>query len=269
MNYRHIYHAGNFADVAKHISLIILLKKFKEKEKPFAVLDAFAGLGLYDLQSEQAQKTLESENGVRRLLSYQKVTPIIQEYLDLVKKYNGSYPGSPIIIASMLRSKDRLIAAELHPADYATLKYNMRRYQNSHIHHIDAYNAIKAFCPFQEKRGLILLDPAFEVKDEFNKILDAMALIKKRFAGSTIMLWYPVKDRLLVDKFYTEYKKIGFAETISFEFAIKATEGMNRCGVLIANPPYIEQELQDAMKSLTVAIDGKFSQVKKVFSVTE
>lgn len=115
----------------------------------------------------------------------------------------------------------------------------MRYNKNSYIHHIDAYNAVKAFCPFTEKPGLILLDPAFEMKSEFNKIFDSMMLIKKRFAGAIIMLWYPIKNRVLVDNFYANYNKIGFTDTIGFEFAIRPMEGMNKCGILIANPPYI------------------------------
>jgi len=258
MNYRHIYHAGNFADVVKHITLMILLKKLKEKDKPFAVLDAFAGLGMYDLGSEEAQKTLESDYGIRRLASCPEMTPVIQEYLDLISRCSGSYPGSPVIIASMLRENDRMIASELHPADYITLKRNMYRYKNAHIHHIDAYNAIKAFCPFQEKRGLVMLDPAFEVKDEFDKILDALTMIKKRFAGGLVMLWYPIKNRLLVNKFYADYKQIGYRETLTLEFAIKAIEGMNRCGIMITNPPDIAQELQATMKCLSITMDGEF-----------
>lgn len=258
MNYRHIYHAGNFADVVKHITLMMLLQKFKEKDKPFAVLDAFAGIGLYDLASTESQKTKESERGIEALRTCLPLPPsIVMEYLCLIDTYGGLYPGSPMIATSMLREGDHLIAAELHPADYATLKYNMRRHKNTHVHHLDAYNAIKAFCPPKEKRGLVLLDPAFEVKDEFDKVLEAMKLIKKHFGGGMVMLWYPIKDERLVNKFYKDYKEVGYAESLVVEFEIGGMEGMNKCGIIIANPPYIEDDLREVINYLAKALDGK------------
>jgi len=283
MNYRHLYHAGNFADVVKHVTLISLLKKLCEKDKPFAVLDAFAGLGLYDLASEEALRTKESESGVGALVSHgldprasevsrdprvkpvensrahgMQMPPIITEYLRVTASHNGLYPGSPMIAASYLREEDQLIAAELHPADYATLKHNMRRHNNVHVHHIDAYNAIKAFCPPKEKRGLVLLDPAFEVKDEFTKVLDALRLIKKRFSAGVVMVWYPIKDKQLVEKFYKDYREVGYAETLTIEFEVNALEGMKKCGILIANPPYIEPELREAMDYLALVMGGGY-----------
>jgi 23S rRNA (adenine2030-N6)-methyltransferase len=282
MNYRHIYHAGNFADVVKHTILLLLLQKLKVKEKPFAVLDAFAGIGLYDLSSQEAQKTMESRNGVGCLFpsgetkcgpddllapkafgSSPKGTmpAIITQYLRIIGLEAGSYPGSPMLIASSLRDQDHLIAAELHPVDYATLKRNMSYIPNVHVHHIDAYRAIKAFCPPKEKRGLVLLDPAFEVRDEFEKVLDAVRMVKKRFAGGMLMLWYPIKDRKLVDNFYKNYKEIGYTQTTTIEFEIKASEGMNKCGIMISNPPYIEEELQELMEYLAQVMHGRYKLV--------
>lgn len=258
MNYRHIYHAGNFADVAKHITLMLLLQNLQKKDKPFAVLDAFAGIGLYDLQSEEAQKTLESERGVGMLRDNPTSAPsIVTEYLSLIDAYGGLYPGSPMISASMLREADRLIAAELHPIDYATLKHNMRRHKNVHVHHIDAYNAIKAFCPPKEKRGLVLLDSAFEVRDEFDRVLEAMKLLKKRFAGGAVMIWYPIKDTKLTNKFYKDFGEVGYVESLLVEFEIKGMEGMNKCGIIIANPPQIEAELSEIMNYLAKILGGK------------
>lgn len=260
MNYRHIYHAGNFAEVIKHITLMMLIQKLKEKDKPFAILDAFAGIGLYDLRSEEAQKTLESERGIGSLRSELSSPPsIITEYLRLIDSHTELYPGSPTITAHMLREADQLIAAELHPADYIKLKHNMRHSQNVHVHHIDAYNAIKAFCPPKEKRGLVLLDPAFEVRDEFDKILEALKLIKKRFAGGMVMIWYPIKEQSLVSKFYQRYKEVGYAESLTLEFEIGGMEGMNKCGIIISQPPHIEADLRDVMNYLAKALGGTYT----------
>lgn len=259
MNYRHIYHAGNFADVVKHITLIMLLQKLKEKDKPFAVLDAFAGLGIYDLTSNESQRTLESERGIGLLRNAPNLSSLtILEYLSIADSYEGLYPGSPMIAASLLRKDDKLIAAELHPSDYSALKYNMRRYSNAHIHHIDAYNAVKAFCPPKEKRGLVLLDPAFEAKDEFDKIIESVKLIKQRFNGGIVMIWYPIKDAHLVSKFYKDYKEVGYAESLKLEFEINGMEGMNKCGIIISNPPYIESALKEVMACLAKILDGKY-----------
>lgn len=259
MNYRHIYHAGNFADVIKHVTLLMLLQNLLKKDKPFAVLDVFAGLGLYNLSSDEAQKTFESALGINKLYVKPLSTPtVITEYLSLVDCFDGCYPGSPAIIASRLRKDDRLIASELHPEDYITLKRNLRHFNNVHIHHIDAYNAIKAFCPPKEKRGLVLIDPAFEVKDEFDKVIKAIELIKKRFAGSTVMIWYPIKNVKLVNKFYNDLKNVGYAESLLLEFEIKVIEGMNKCGIIVLNPPCIEFELSKTMDYLAKILDGDY-----------
>ena len=254
MNYRHIYHAGNFADLMKHLILIALIKKLQEKDKGFTALDAFAGLGLYDLASEAAQKTKEYENGIGMLKKYagHSTLDTIQTYLSIISELSSPtlYPGSPYIIAHMLREQDNLIASELHPEDYAHLKYNMR-WSDAAIHHIDGYNAIKAFLPPKNPRGFVLLDAAFEVKNEYLKIIDALKLIKKRFAAGVVMIWYPIKDEKLVREFYKSLKDTGYPEFLKIEFEIDTTElGMNKCGVVIANPPYIQNEIKDIMQLL-------------------
>ena len=275
MNYRHIYHAGNFADLMKHLILIAILKKLHEKDKPFTVLDAFAGIGIYDLSSTEAQKTKEYENGIARLLEYLKnrypresqgigpiknlhtkplkpfsgfddeVNHIISSYISIIDSLGlpDLYPGSPYIISQLLRKHDELIASELHPQDYAQLKYHMLPEHNTAIHHIDGYNAIKAFLPPKNLRGLVLLDAAFEVKNEYLKIIDALKLIKKRFSAGIVMIWYPIKDSKLVDEFYNALQDTGYPEFLKIEFeindiemGIKDANTMSKCGVIIANP---------------------------------
>ena len=306
MNYRHIYHAGNFADLMKHLILVALLKKLQEKDKGFTVLDAFAGIGLYDLESEEAQKTKEYENGIgvlrkwvenhhprghkvelrdlpssssprsgargsqdtreELLLPHEIPDPASRSYAgtedDAISTYLSLapsptlYPGSPYIIASLLRGQDNLIASELHPQDYATLKHNMRMCDAA-IHHIDGYNAIKAFLPPKSPRGLVLLDGAFEVRNEYLKIIDALKLIRKRFAAGIVMIWYPIKDVKLVKEFYKDLKGTGYPEFLRVEFEIDDIGlGMNKCGVIIANPPHIKTELEEMMRFLCDDVYG-------------
>jgi 23S rRNA (adenine2030-N6)-methyltransferase len=253
MNYRHIYHAGGFSDVVKHIVLILLLKHMKLKDKPFAVLDAFAGLGVYDINSDAAQKTCESDNGIKRLLGKDFSDELILKYLDIVRLYDGYYPGSPLIIANTIGHRNRLIACELHKEDYMVLKKNMK--QIAQIHCIDAYKAIKAFWPPAENRGLIVLDPAFEVINEFEKIIHTLHLIKKRFTSGMTMLWYPIKDKKVIENFYASYKQIGYSETLILEFDISKLQstGLQKCGILISNPPDILQTLTKTMSELTIS----------------
>ncbi|MGV2432498.1 MAG UNVERIFIED_CONTAM: 23S rRNA (adenine(2030)-N(6))-methyltransferase RlmJ [Rickettsiaceae bacterium] len=162
MNYRHIYHAGNFADLLKHLVLISIIEKMKEKPTPFTVLDAFAGIGIYDLDSPEASKTLEHENGVSLFLekiSEKKDIPdVCMKYNEIIDKLNNMpglhlYPGSPYIISETIREDDSFIACELHKGDYLMLRENIRQ----NIHNMDAYNAIKAFLPPKNNRGLVFL----------------------------------------------------------------------------------------------------------------
>lgn len=265
MNYRHIYHAGSFTDVMKHNILIMLLQKLKEKDKPFTVLDVFAGIGIYDLTSLEAQKTNEYINGIKVILDHAEdkdnYPKALADYLSVGRELNIGeemklYPGSPYIIASLLRPCDNLIAAELHPQDFAILKHNMKmHFEKAAIHHIDGYHAIKAFLPPQNNRGLVLLDAAFEVKNEYLKIIDALKLIKKRFAAGIVMIWYPIKDHKLVESFYSSLSSTGYKSFLKIEFEIEdQLVGMNKCGVVIANPPYIQDELEELFKYLAQKI---------------
>ncbi|MFY9589312.1 23S rRNA (adenine(2030)-N(6))-methyltransferase RlmJ [Rickettsia endosymbiont of Halotydeus destructor] len=258
MNYRHIYHAGNFADIVKHLVLIALIEQLKKKEKPFAVLDGFAGVGIYDLNLEAAQKTSESLTGIKKLLSFTKsvtdLPNILQIFLNLVKTFRQDYyPGSPLIITKLLRPNDRLIACELHPADYLSLKSLL-----SNTYEMDAYTAIKAFLPFKEKRGLIFLDPPFEVKNEFDRLFEAIKEIKSRALNNCVLIWYPIKDRILIRDFYHKYKNIGFKETLIIEYELlHSDKNMIKCGLMIINPPNIKDDIMQISGYLTMALNLK------------
>lgn len=271
MNYRHIYHAGNFADVAKHLFLIALLNHFKQKDTPFCYLDTHAGIGLYDLTSEQALKKQEYDTGVLKIVDAQdKVSSEILQYINIIQAINKDnqlqfYPGSPWIAKSLLRENDQLILCELHSDDYQTLKNNFKAQKNCAIHCQDAYLGMKAFLPPKEKRGLVLIDPPFEVTDEFDRIVNALHIAIKHFQSGCYMVWYPIKDKKQVKHFIQNVSKLE-KPYLNYEFNISesvAKTALQACGILIINPPWklednISQNIMPYLHEIgiTTALNG-------------
>jgi 23S rRNA (adenine2030-N6)-methyltransferase len=252
MNYRHIYHAGNFADVMKHLALALVLEHLKKKDAPFCALDAHGGTGLYDLGSAQAMKTGEWQDGIGRFATDENFPQDFRLYFDALRHEfeKGRYPGSPLQIASALRPQDRLIANELHPADFETLTHNLSPYRNVRVSHQDAYEFLRAHLPPDERRGLILIDPPFEKKDEFEQLIHQMAQWKKRFAQGIYMLWYPVKPHLGVKELKKAASALGVPRTWHVETMIHParTEGVfNGCGLILFNAPFQLPERYDAL----------------------
>jgi 23S rRNA (adenine2030-N6)-methyltransferase len=247
MNYRHIYHAGNYADVVKHCVLILLIEMLKQKPKAFCILDTHAGVGLYDLQSEMSQKTAEYKSGINLLFNKIHAVDLntIKNYLTIIQHYNVTdklalYPGSPLFAINTLRDDDELIACELHPDDYSMLKKNLRKYKNAHTHHINGYNGIKAFLPPKHKRGLVLIDPPFEKQTEFDDIISAINLALKHWRNGIYCIWYPIKDSKKVNQFYRELTILPH-ELITVEFSIDNNDsqvGLSSFGLVVINPPW-------------------------------
>jgi 23S rRNA (adenine2030-N6)-methyltransferase len=238
VNYRHAFHAGNFADVVKHALLLDLLRAMQRKDKPFLVLDTHAGIGRYDLSSGPAEKTGEWRDGIGKLLAV-KPEPLA-DYLELVEKL-GLYPGSPAIAAALLRPGDRLIACELHPKDAATLKQNFRGVPGMAVHERDGYEALRAFLPPPERRGLILIDPPFERPDEFAALEKHLCAAFEKFRTGVFAVWYPVKHRAPVRAFFERLKGSKLRDAVAAEFLRRpATDPtrLNGCGLLVVNPPY-------------------------------
>lgn len=259
MNYRHIYHAGNFADVFKHLIIARIIEYLKKKDHAFRVIDTHAGTGIYDLSSDEAQKTGEWIDGIGRILSKpidRQIEPLVNPWLDVVFALNGSkekltrYPGSPVLIRKLLRKQDRLTAIELHEADYKKLAVNFTGDYQARIIHLDGYLALGAHVPPKEKRGLILVDPPFEKTDEFKRLVDGLIKAYKRFPGGIYALWYPVKHYNELNWFINELKGTGIAKILRLELRIKQrsqTPGLDGCGMIIVNPPYV---LSEEMKQL-------------------
>src|SRR5690606_23471322 len=229
MNYRHAYHAGNFADVVKHVVVTRILEYLKRKPGAFRVIDTHAGIGVYDLSSEEAQKTGEWHDGIGKLLGAevpQEVAALLTPYLDAVNSFNVAgevrrYPGSPVITRHLLRNIDRLTAIELHPADYSTLKSHFEGDWQVRAIELDGYLAMGAHLPPKEKRGLVLVDPPFERPGEFGRLIDGLLRAVKRWPGGTYALWYPIKDHDAVADFRERLRQSGIPKMLDIRFEIR------------------------------------------------
>lgn len=262
MNYRHAYHAGNFADVVKHVVLARIVDYLKRKEKPFRVIDTHAGIGLYDLASEEAGKTGEWLDGIGRVAGAQfspEAEKLLAPYLGAVRAVNdGSalahYPGSPMIVRHLLRRQDRLTAIELHPQDAVLLRNCFEGDVQTRVIELDGWLALGAHLPPKEKRGLVLVDPPFEEGGEFGRLVDGLARAHRRWAGGIYALWYPVKDRRAVAEFRRSLAEAGIARILDIAFDVRPAGAVPRLegsGMVVVNPPFtLEQELRSVFPEL-------------------
>ncbi len=261
MNYRHAYHAGNHADVLKHAVLARLIEYLAAKDKPFAVLDAHAGIGAYDLQGTEASKTGEWLGGIGLMQEpfAQDVEALLSPYRRAVAALNAMgglryYPGSPDIILQGLRVRDRLIANELHPEDAALLKLNYTGERRLVISIMDALQAVKSQLPFIERRGLVLIDPPYEGTDEAQRVVRMLAQGHKRLATGIFMIWYPITTEEFVSGLMTDIAGLQIRNTLRAELRVKRTHeasGLSGSGLLIVNPPFtLEGELQVLLPAL-------------------
>lgn len=259
MNYRHAFHAGNFADVIKHVALVGILLHLRKKDKPFRVIDTHAGRGIYDLESEAAQRTSEAAGGIAKLadLAGTSLPPALNTYLDIVRGAGvARYPGSPLIAAQLLRETDKLIAIEKHPEDEAVLAQTLARFKNAKSACADGYARLAALLPPPERRGLVLIDPPFEAEDEFAQLVLALAGARKRFANGITLVWYPIKSTAASDAVTGEVLAGGSQEiariTIDIGRAAKDDkERLSVAGLLVINPPYgFVEEMQAAAELL-------------------
>jgi 23S rRNA (adenine2030-N6)-methyltransferase len=266
MNYRHAYHAGNFADVVKHVALSRLVEYLKLKDKAFRVVDTHAGTGLYDLSSEEAQKTGEWRGGIGRLLEAQpspQAAALLAPYLDAVRAVNpdggvARYPGSPLIVRHLLRMQDRLSAIELHPHDFQRLKSRFAGDFQVRTIELDGWLALGAHLPPKEKRGLVLVDPPFEQEGEFDRLADGLVRAHRRWPGGIYALWYPIKDRAAVAAFRRKLVGSGIPKILDVAFEIRPPspdERLDGSGLVVVNPPFVfEKEMQVLLAALKKAL---------------
>ncbi|GGA92543.1 ribosomal RNA large subunit methyltransferase J [Brucella endophytica] len=270
MNYRHAYHAGNFADVFKHVVLTRIIEYLKRKEQAFRVIDTHAGIGRYDLTGTEAGKTAEWKEGIFRLL-HGTVPPdaaeLLAPFLDIIRAENASdslnaYPGSPLLARRLMRRQDRLSALELHPEDAKTLADLFAGDHQVRVIHLDGWLALGAHLPPKEKRGLVLVDPPFELPGEFDRLVDGLVRAHKRLPGGTYALWYPVKDRQEVKRFVARLRETSIPKILRLELAIRPPSPEPRLdgtGMIVVNPPYT---LEGEMKLLLPCLTNLLSEAK-------
>lgn len=249
MNYRHIYHAGNFADVLKHIVLTRILEHLKKKDKAFRVIDTHAGIGRYDLSSVEAQKTGEWQDGIGRLANArlgEMERDLLAPYFEAVFQGEGrkaplkTYPGSPLITRRLLREQDRLTACELHKEDIKRLKQEFEGDIQSRILHLDGWLSLKGHLPPKEKRGLVLVDPPFEETGEFDRLLKGLYDAHPKWRSGIYALWYPIKHINYVSSFRKILRGLEIPDIIDISLTVGRPSGerMDGCGMIIVNAPY-------------------------------
>ncbi|QWG17585.1 23S rRNA (adenine(2030)-N(6))-methyltransferase RlmJ [Bradyrhizobium sediminis] len=254
MNYRHAFHAGSFADVIKHIVLVRMLTYLQEKPAAFRVIDTHAGAGVYDLTSEEARRGGEWTTGIARIMQArfsETTAPLIKPYLDIVRAFNPqrdlvAYPGSPLIARALLRPQDRLTACEVEPKARKRLIEALRRDTQARVVDLDGWMALPAFVPPKERRGLILIDPPFEAKDEFERLADGFAGAFAKWPTGSYLLWYPVKSRRATDELARHVAGVAAStappgKCLRLEFSVApqvAGGGLTSTGLLMVNPPW-------------------------------
>ncbi len=280
MNYRHAYHAGNFADVLKHLVLTLVIEHLKLKPAPFRVIDTHAGTGLYDLTGIEAGKTGEWESGIGRILDEPfspGVAEVLAPYLACVHSENPNgalvrYPGSPLIARRLLRENDVLVVNELHPQDHAALAGLFARDAQTKVLQLDGWTAVKALLPPKERRGVILIDPPFEEAGELDRLVSGLKDVQRRFATGTVILWYPIKALRPLDRFYGAVAALGLDKILATELFIRPPTDPNilsGAGLVIFNPPFtLAGNLRTVLPTLTRSLGlepGAFSIVDTRF----
>lgn len=264
LSYRHSYHAGNHADVLKHIVLTLCINALKEKEKPFLYLDTHSGAGRYLLKSEHSEKTGEYLSGINLLWQQPNIPELLNTYLSVIKRYNPFselkyYPGSPLIAKQLLRQQDKLNLTELHPTDYPLLRQEFSKDKRAKVLREDGFAQLKSKLPHEFRRGIILIDPSYEIKNDYQIIPKALFEAYKRFATGVYLIWYPVVSRTQTQKMIDSIIKLGIRRISQFELAIKPDnnqKGMTASGMLVINPPWkLHEQMQTILPWLKNTLD--------------
>lgn len=267
LSYQHEYHAGNHADVLKHAVLALAIRALQGKPGPIRVLDAHAGSGSYDLKSREARRHAEHKEGIVRLLAAPSPPPSLGDYLQVVAALNTGttlrrYPGSPRLARDLLRSGDQLELLELHPRAASVLQREFGGDRQVHIHRRDCFEGLPVLLPPPERRGLVLIDPSYEVKEEFARVVDLLQACYQRWPTGVYLLWYPVLRDRQAERFVPRVAASGIRKIYRVELSVQPPEfnGLRGSGVLIVNLPYgLEQQLEKLLPWLgkTLALGGE------------
>lgn len=269
LSYRHAFHAGNHADVLKHFVLVEVLRYFSRKDKPWWYIDTHAGAGCYALESEQASKNAEFASGIARLWGREGVPDALRPYLDAVAQFNPHgrltfYPGSPALAMTQLREQDRMRLFELHPADFAALGQTFARDGNRvSIQKADGFSGLRALLPPPSRRAVALIDPPYEVKDDYKRVVETVADAMRRFPGGTYIVWYPLLARPEARRLPERLAELEPGSWLDVRLAVSAPArdgfGMFGSGLFIVNPPWILPELLEGVMPWLVRTLGEDS----------
>ncbi len=269
LSYQHGYHAGNFADVVKHFTLARILDYLCQKEKPVFYLETHSGKGLYDLKSVEAAKTGEAHQGIEQVWANQKQLPdVFRPYLDVIRMYNPDgllryYPGSPAFALQQLRQQDRLYCCELHPREFNALQQipRQRREMKMHVSHTDGLEQLCALLPPPERRGLVFIDPSYEMKTDYRLIPEYIQNAYRRFNNGIYCIWYPILSEKSHIQMVSSIAKIGPRNLrVEFKLSDPAHPGMTGCGLWVINPPYVlAAELKVALSVLVTLLNPGIS----------
>jgi 23S rRNA (adenine2030-N6)-methyltransferase len=261
LSYRHGYHAGNHADVVKHLVLLGLVQKLQEKDKPFSLIDSHSGGGLYDLFSSAAALNSEHESGIVRLWGREQKNPLLALYLDHVRSVNTGqklryYPGSPVLARACLRADDRMHLLELHPVEIEALREQFAGDRQVSIHHRDAFEGLLAISPPEPRRGLVLIDPSYENKEDYQRVLAAIVKVHHRWPVAIIALWYPLLARQRDRSVWLRSAMLRehLPDLLSIELTVLPQEeefGMHGSGMLIVNSPWqFKERIESTLREL-------------------
>lgn len=270
LSYQHAYHAGNFADVLKHMVSVEILRYLTQKPTPLFYLDTHSGAGAFKLDRAESQKNKEYENGIGRLWSHQDlphpIPSLVENYLEAVHAFNDgdrleSYPGSPWLAQHILRAQDRLSLFELHPREYETLCRNFKQDKRVHISQTNGFQACSSQLPPRERRGYVLMDPPYEEKQDYRLVVDTLTRAYRKFSGGTYALWYPVVDRYRITQLEKGFIESGVRNIQLFELGLSedtGSKGMTSSGMLIINPPWtLYEQMETALPYLAKQLGGK------------
>ena len=268
LSYRHSFHAGNFADVLKHTVSVSIFHHFRKKAKPFCYLDTHSGCGAYALNSTEALKTKEFANGISMLWEKKSLPQPVQSYLDQVVEFNAQsklayYPGSPSIARQLMRENDRLFLFELHKNEFSNMRENFSGDRQIKMANKDGLQGLIANMPPKERRGFVLIDPSYEIKTEYEEVVDTLEQAVKRFATGMFALWYPVIKRSTIDKLEKDLIATGIKNIQLFELGIEEDgieRGMTASGMIVINPPWtLKKEMQASLPFLakTLGVNGQ------------
>ncbi|WP_455210460.1 23S rRNA (adenine(2030)-N(6))-methyltransferase RlmJ [Kaarinaea lacus] len=267
LSYRHAFHAGNHGDVLKHAVLSLIVEHLQKKAKPFVYIDTHAGAGRYDLNSEWAQKNREFETGILPLWQRKDLPTGLRSYIKIVRSMNPSgelrwYPGSPWLVQQLMRKHDKARLFELHNNEVHNLQTLFAKERNIKVEHADGLQAIKAVFPPLERRSITLIDPSYEIKDDFARVTNALQDAYRRFAVGVYMLWYPVIHRAYITRLENNIRNSGIRNVLLAELTVRpeSTTGMTGSGIIVINPPWtLHDSLQEFLPYLTEVL-GSASQ---------